>query len=342
MSWDQIRGHDTVRQRFEHAIATKRLGQSYLFVGPEGVGKKRFANELAKSLLCEMRTTRFVACGNCASCKLCDAGTHPDMKSFQKREDKAVFTVEVIDDDVHPFIYLKSSRGNKKVAILDDCDLFNEDAANKFLKTLEEPPNGSLLILLSTSTESQLPTILSRCQVVRFNPLASEDVVAVLQSQGMSDPVLADRVARLSGGSPGLALSLAEPAIWAFRETLLAAISASPVRASALIESWLRFIEEAGKESVHKRRRACQSVSMTIHFLRRALRLIVGSETSGLMGIDLQRATALAGKIGPDGLLALLDACERANERINGLVPFTIVVESLADRIARPTAIVAM
>ncbi|MFO0937019.1 MAG: DNA polymerase III subunit [Gemmataceae bacterium] len=339
MSWDQIRGHDAVRQRFERAFDLGRLGQSYLFVGPEGIGKRRFADELAKVLLCEQRTTRFAACSSCPACKLCDAGTHPDVKAFQKREDKTVFTVDVIDEDVHPFIYLKSTRGSRKVAILEGCDEINEDAANKFLKTLEEPPAGCLLILLSTSTETQLQTILSRCQVVRFNPLSTDDVMAVLQSQGVNDPQLADRVARISGGSPGLAMTLADPAIWTFRETLIGAVTASPFRASALIESWLRFIEDAGKESVQKRKRACQTITLAIQFLRRALRLAVGSDSAGLTGNDGKLAAEWTGKIGPDGIIAILDACERSNDRINGQVPFPIVIESLADRFARPSVV---
>jgi DNA polymerase-3 subunit delta' len=338
MSWDRIRGHDAVCQQFEAAIAAGRLGQAYLFVGPHGVGKKLFAAELAKALLCES-ATGFAACGRCVACKLCDAGTHPDFHTFGKPDDKQVITVDVIDERVHPFLFLKSSRGTRKVCVLDDGDVFHEDAANKFLKTLEEPPPGCLLIILATSIESQLSTILSRCQIVRFKPLASDDVLAILSANGVEDPSHADRLARLAAGSPGLALELADPAVWAFRESLLSAVSDPKVRATALIETWVRFIEDAGKEAPLKRRRASQTLKFALDFVRRATRLAVGSDADGLSETDRGRALSLAGKFGPDGLIALAEALDRADDRIGANVPVPIVVETVSDRFARPHSV---
>lgn len=337
MSWDRIRGHDAIRQQFDAAYAAGRLGQAYLFVGPHGVGKKLFSGELAKALLCET-AKGLTACGQCVACKLCDAGTHPDFHTFGKPDDKQVITVDVIDEKVHPFLFLKSSRGTSKVCVLDDGDVFHEDAANKFLKTLEEPPAGCLLIILATSIESQLSTILSRCQIVRFKPLPAEDVQSILAANGVEDPAHTDRLMRLAAGSPGLALELADPAVWEFREGLLTAVSDPKVRATGLIESWVRFIDDAGKEAPLKRRRASQTFRFTVDFIRRAIRLAVGSNTDGLSTTDKARARSLAGKFGPDGLIALAEALDRACDRIGANVPVPIVVETVADCFAKPTA----
>lgn len=337
MSWDRIRGHDAVRQRFVQSLSAGRLGQAYLFVGPAGVGKKLFAMELAKALLCEKQSNEFFACDSCASCKLVDAHTHPDLTISQKLEDKTELTVEVIRE-LLGHVGMKSTRGKRKVVILDDVDFINDEAANMFLKTLEEPPAGSLLILLATSIESQLPTILSRCQVVRFLPLSKDDVLAILKSNGVNDAEQADRVARLADGSPGTALELIDPEVWAFRETLLSGVSEVSVKATRLIEPWLKYIEEAGKENIAKRRRASQTLKMLIDFLRRAVRLEVGSHSAGLTGLDHERALAIGKKLGPDGLLALIEACEQADDRIDRLVPVPIIVESVADRFAKKTS----
>jgi DNA polymerase-3 subunit delta' len=207
------------------------------------------------------------------------------------------------------------------------------------LKTLEEPPPGCLIVILATSIESQLTTILSRCQVVRFKPLPADDVMAILAANGVTDAAHADRLTRLAGGSPGLALELADPAVWAFRESLLSAVCDPKVRATALIETWVRFIEEAGKEAPLKRRRASQTLKFAVDFVRRATRLAVGSESDGLSGSDKARAQALAGKFGADGLIALAEALDRADDRIGSNVPVPIVVETVADRFARPAAV---
>ena len=93
------------------------------------------------------------------------------------------------------------ARGGRKVGIVEDADDFNLESANSFLKALEEPPPGTVLLLIATSADRQLPTILSRCQIVRFNLLAPADLNAVLAEQGVSDPSQRERLVKLAGGS---------------------------------------------------------------------------------------------------------------------------------------------
>src|SRR5207244_631480 len=109
---------------------------------------------------------------------------------------------------------LKPSRGGKKIGIVEDADDFNEESANCFLKTLEEPPPRSLLILIATGTDRQRPTILSRCQIVRFAALAPAAVRSILAEKGIADPAQLDRLVRLSGGSAGQALALNDEQFW--------------------------------------------------------------------------------------------------------------------------------
>src|SRR6185312_10200528 len=189
-----------------------------LFVGPEGVGKRTFARKLAQALLCEtVPAERLDPCETCPGCVQVEAETHPDFVQFARPEDKHELPIAVIRDLCEHFV-LKPARGKRKVAILDDADDLNEEAANAFLKTLEEPPPGALLILIGTSAEVQLATIVSRCQVVRFDPLSPEDLAALLQEQGVArDPVDAARLAALGDGSLGRALGLADARLEQFR-----------------------------------------------------------------------------------------------------------------------------
>src|SRR5439155_23234577 len=132
-----------------------------------------------------------------------------DLFVVGRPEDSHELPIEVLRELCGNFS-LKSARGRGKVALLDDADDLNDAAANCFLKTLEEPPPRSVLILIGTTAERQLATILSRCHVVRFAPLPDEVVAAILTQHDIHDSALIQRVVRAAGGSPGQALALAD------------------------------------------------------------------------------------------------------------------------------------
>src|SRR5256885_2028808 len=117
MSWGAIRGHDAIRAAFARAIAQGRLAHGYLFVGPEGVGKRRFALELAKGLLCERPPEPLTACDTCPSCVQCDAGTHPDCLTVGLPEDKHEFPVRLVQEFTR-LLHIKPQKGGRRVGIL--------------------------------------------------------------------------------------------------------------------------------------------------------------------------------------------------------------------------------
>ncbi len=211
MSWQSIRGHDRIVEKFRRAIAKGRLASTFLFVGPAGIGKRTFALALAKALLCERSPEqRLEPCGECPSCLQVASLNHPDVELIAKPADKAFIPLELlIGDAEHRMraglcynIALKPFSGRRKIAILDDADYLNKEGANCLLKTLEEPPANSILILIGTSEQRQLPTIRSRCQIVRFSPLSETDVAELLVERGIcSDSVTARSAAANSQGS---------------------------------------------------------------------------------------------------------------------------------------------
>jgi len=222
-----FRGHASTLAQFRHALATNRLASTFLFVGLSGIGKRSFALRLAQGLLCERRPDEALdPCGECPSCRQVLAGSHPDVQIVAKPADKAFIPVELlIGDKEHRMreglcysISLKPYSGRRKIAIIDDADYFNKEGANCLLKTLEEPPPKSILILIGTSEQRQLPTIRSRCQIVRFSPLAETEVAEILVERGIcSDANAARQAARMSGGSVERAAQWCDESLVEFR-----------------------------------------------------------------------------------------------------------------------------
>jgi DNA polymerase-3 subunit delta' len=337
MAWERIRGHDDVRRRFEGAAGRGRLGHAYLFAGPPGVGKRLFAGELAKALLCESPAGPLAACDRCPSCTLVAAGTHPDFVVARKPDDKLELPIDTIRE-LCGTLGLKPARGRRKIAVVEDADVFNEESANGFLKTLEEPPPGSLLILLATSAETQLSTIRSRCQLVQFRPLPPDDLRAVLAEQGVSDPAKIERLARLAAGSPGRAVALNDDELWAFRGTVLDALAAARPSGQPLAVRWTGFVEAAGKESAAQRQRASLAVGLVADMLSAALRLSLGVEPPGLDPGEADRLRRLADRLGSDALADLLERCVEADYHIDRRVQLAVAIELLVDRLTRPAA----
>jgi len=339
MSWQRIRGHDSLIQAFDQAVRRGRLAHAYLFVGPAGVGKRLFAGELAKALLCEARQeARLEACDHCGACKLVDAGTHPDLQIARRPDEKSEVPIDVVRELARS-LDLKPARGRGKVVILDDADDLNDASANCFLKTLEEPPPGAVLILIGTSADRQLPTIVSRCQLIPFRPLPEPIVAELLRAQGIEDRALIQRLARLSGGSLGKALALADPKLWEFRRTLLYGLTQPRPDGIALAQEWTKCAEEAGKEMAAQRRRAGLALQLLIDFLNDSLSLSLGKSPQLSEAADLPLLHRMVKQADVDHLLAMIDRCLDADVQIDRNVQLVLVLEALLDSLtAEPVA----
>jgi DNA polymerase-3 subunit delta' len=335
VSWQRVRGHEAQIRAFERVVQRGRLAHAYLFTGPPGIGKRLFAEELAKALLCEAPAgKRLEACDHCAACTQIAAGTHADYFVAGRPEESLELPIAVMREFCQKF-GLKPARGRGKVAILDDADDLNEEAANCFLKTLEEPPPKSVLLLIGSSADRLLPTIVSRCQVVHFQPLTEEVVKELLVTQGVEDQALVQRVARLSGGSPGQARALADPAVWEFRRTLLEALARPDSDSVTLAQAWIHFVEEAGKEAAAQRRRATLVLRLLIQFLTAALTLTVGGTPHVVDPADLPILEQFAHRFDAEQLLGMLDRCLESDWQIERRVQLVLVLEALLDALGR-------
>lgn len=332
MPWHSLRGHDRVVESLRKAAGQGRMPHALLFVGPEGVGKHSFALRLAQALLCErVPETELDPCGACPGCLQVMAGTHPDVLHVAKPEDRQELPIRIIRD-LCIDLGLKPMSGKRKVAIVDDADDLNDEAANAFLKTLEEPPPGSTLILVGTSAEGQLDTILSRCRVVRFDPLSESELAEVLLEQGIVESKAeAARLARLGEGSVARSRGLAELDFNSFRRGLYEEI-AEPrgIDAPALARRIDEFLGKAGKEPGAKRVRARLIFGELVRLFRAAFRLGAGLEPTTADPDDRKSALALAERLDPEAALALAERCLEAEYHVRRNLYMPLVLDDLA------------
>jgi len=345
MPWQEILGHDHLVEQFRRALVRGRLASTFLFVGPPGIGKRAFAMKLAQGLLCDaVVPQRLEPCGRCPACVQVRAGTHPDFEIVSRPTDKAFIPLEsFIGDDEHRMreglcynISLKPFSGKRRIAIIDDADYLNREGANCLLKTLEEPPPNAVLILIGTSEQRQLPTIRSRCQVIRFRPLPAGDVQSILLSRGLveSQEIAAQAAAR-SEGSVERALEAVDPGLSEYRAELVDQLARREFDVPALAKATSAFVDTAGKESAAKRARLKQVVSAASDFYRRLMLALADHPLDASDAGDRAVATAKRWWPGSDEAAGwCLDLCLDASSAIDANANQATLLECWLDELA--------
>ncbi len=300
MSWQGIEGHDETAEHFRKALARGRLASTFLFVGPRGIGKRTFALKLAQTLLCQPQNRQpqnrqttgddFTACGVCPCCIQVTAGTHPDLEIVGKPKDRSFIPVATfigkadkrMQEGLCHDISLKPFMGGRKIAIILDADYLNEESANALLKTLEEPPPNSVLILIGTSANRQLPTIRSRCQTVRFAPLPAPVVARLLVARELiPDPSQAEYLAANCEGSLARAIEMADPDLLEFRRVLLKRLSDPQWDSPRLATAVATQVDSAGKDASLRRDRLRQIIGIGLDLYRQLARHLSGAAVAG-------------------------------------------------------------
>ncbi len=203
LSFEEIRGQERALFLLEKAISSGRLPHAYLFVGPPGVGRETTALSFFGRLIC--LEGRF--CKSCLPCRKFLRGVHPDVEILAPQgKNIKIEQIRALEGK----LYFQPLEGQRRLILLPQAELLTREAANALLKSLEEPPPYTLFVLLAQTTEAILPTIVSRCQLVRFRPLSSSVLKELLIERFEKLPEEAEGLAVLAEGSLGRALRLAE------------------------------------------------------------------------------------------------------------------------------------
>lgn len=218
MKLADVVGNAAATQRLRTAAREDRPAAAYLLHGPAGLGKRQVADGFAARLLCASPDGDD-ACGTCAQCTRVAAGTHPDLKVVERDDERRDIRTEQARE-LTRWLGLRPLMAERKVAIIDDAECLNEHGQNALLKTLEEPPGAAVLILVATRATLLLPTVRSRCQRIRFDPLAPDEVASLLAARGVAADDAATLAARAEG-SPGRALLLVDDADAGLRTMIL-------------------------------------------------------------------------------------------------------------------------
>ncbi len=272
MSIFDVRHQAVAQTILQRAISSERVPHAYIFHGPEGVGKEMLAVHFTKLLLCTNHRTPdnppaeyaglavpwLDSCDNCEVCTLVDAGTHPDCHIVHRRlikfhPDAGVRNRKALElgiDVIRHFVInaagKKPAMGPAKVFLIRECEKLNQSAQNALLKTLEEPPPGTHLILLTTSPDKLLPTTRSRCQLVSFRPLPPSfvaDQLAALRADVAEEQI--HYFVHHEPGSLGHALQLVDDGFYHCNQALVHSLVNLKRTESLQLASQM---EELGKE----------------------------------------------------------------------------------------------
>lgn len=222
MPFSSLIGNERIKKLLQRAVAERRIGQSLLMTGPRGVGKYQFAIALAQILNCD-QPSEGDACGKCIPCKKIAGGEHADVQTFTN--EGTFIKVDKMRDMSRDAQY-RPYEGRHRICIIDEADRMNLASANSILKTLEEPPESTLIVLVSANPYRLPDTIRSRCQVLNFAGLTAREIEEHLLSKTDRPAEEARLLARLARGSIGHALEIDLDAYRQTRETMLELVEA--------------------------------------------------------------------------------------------------------------------
>lgn len=319
-NWN-ILGHEWAVDMLRQHAARGEARHAYLFSGPPGLGRRTLALRLAQALNCPKPLAPGIPCGLCRDCKQIEAMQHPDMNVVQAETEGGTLKVDQVRE-VQRSLSLKPYQSRYRVALFLRFQEANDNAANALLKTLEEAPAHAILLLTADSPEQLLPTINSRCEILRLRPLPIEAVTADLIYRGV-DEERARLLAHISGGRPGYARRLVDDVTLLEKrderlndlQTLLPA---------ARVEKF-SYADKLSKDKDAMR----QAITIWLSYWRDVMLRVAGAETP-LINVDRNMEIEfLAGRLNLSTARRVVSDLENALEKMDRNVNSRLLAEVL-------------
>lgn len=317
-------GQESTVAALRRALSRNRLPHALLLHGPGGIGKATCAGVLAQALNCP-ESDFLDACGNCPSCHKVQRGLHPDVLWVAPMQPGKILLRQIVPRDEKPesphepivtWVGYKPYEGRRRVVIIDEAHAMIPPAQNSLLKTLEEPPPSSILVLVTPRPGSLLPTIRSRCQTLRLQPVGLGLMRRHLEETCGMAPAEARLRAGLAPGSLGRAMSLDLDEYNARRDIAEAAVEDARDGGAALLASAETLLAAgAGRRKIDQAASAMSAVRDILRDL-----LVLSSGEGGELVVNLERAedwSAWASSLDPDGIIEALRAVQRADDRLH-------------------------
>lgn len=318
-TFKDIIGHDNIKEHFKAALESGKISHAYIFSGEEGSGKKTVADIFAAALMCGGEEK---PCGGCMSCMQAESRNHPDI--IYVTHEKSRMSVEEIRTQIVEDIIIRPFNGGRKVYIVDEADRMTEQAQNALLKTIEEPPEYAVIILLTANTGAFLQTILSRCVTLQFKPLSNQLISEYLmKNEGLPD-YYAGVCASFSGGSLGRAIRYAKNA--EFEQT------------KAEVLGFVKNIDESSFDAImnivarlSKRKEALDDYLDLMHlWFRDVLMFKATQDVNRIIFIDETMAIRkMAARYSFEGLGRISEAFGKVRDRLRANVNFDTAMQLL-------------
>lgn len=318
-NFSDIIGHEDIVKHFKSSIELSKVSHAYILNGEKGVGKKTLASVVAKSLQCESGEAD--PCGKCKSCLQAETGNQPDI-IWVKHEKPNVISVDEIRTQLVNDIDLKPYSSRYKIYIVPDSQMMNQQAQNALLKTLEEPPEYAIIILLTNNVDKFLPTILSRCIVLNFKPVEPLHMMEYLVSNIGVDQEKARFCTDFAQGNLGKAVRLAiSPDYNEIREDsvrLLRKIS------DMEMDEIIQAVKNMGK---YKLDIADYIDIMTMWFRDILMVKISNSPNKIIFKHEFSTMKKQASRMSYEGIEKILEAMDKLKVRLEANVNFDIAME---------------
>lgn len=325
MDFRSIYGHEHIIGHLKAALAEEKVSHAYIFHGEDESGKMMLAQAFAQDILCETQMSDRVdqdSCNRCRSCLQAKSHNHPDI--IYVTHEKASIGVDDIRTQLNSDIMIKPYQSERKIYIIDEAEKMTEGAQNALLKTIEEPPEYAVILLLVNNITALLPTILSRCVQLNLRPVAKETITGLLMSKYHTPDYLADISATFSGGNVGKAIQFATSEEFGKMKTTVISL------VSKIFDLKVYEIIEKIKELGEEKARIGDYLDLCIMWYRDVLIYKATQSEQGLLfREDIRNIIQQSQSLSYERIETIMKAIDKAKVRLKANVNFDIVMEMM-------------